>query len=79
MRGGQIHAHILDDLLLGGPIPIEQVAREAEKARLNLGHVTRCTPGRVRAHAKFRAETGPYEYGERDGLIWLTRCDDPDA
>lgn len=72
-------AGFLDDRLLEGPVHKKHLAREAEQVRLALGHLTRCTPGKVRAHAKYRADTGPYQLWEEDDLIWLTRGDDTDS
>ena len=70
-------AGFLDDRLLEGPVHKKHLAQEGEQVRLTLGHSTKCTPGTVRAHARFRADTGPYKFWEDGDLLWLTQCDDP--
>ena len=70
-------AGFLDERLLDGPINKKQLALEGEQVRLTLGHSMKCTPGTVRAHARYRADTGPYKFWEDGDLLWLTRCDDP--
>ena len=70
-------AGFLDERLLEGPVHKKHLAREGEQVRLTLGHSMKCTPGTVRAHAKYRGDTGPYKFKEDGACIWLEWCDDP--